>query len=139
MGHYEEKGWWEQNWKWATGCSCLGCVGLPLLLIAVITGGIFTVFQQAVENEAYNQAVEMIQVDSRVIERLGTPIDVGRIRNFNSDDEGSKAHLEAVITGPNGTARMLVDGREVGDHWNLEQVIVRFSDGVEIEMLDETE
>jgi hypothetical protein len=59
--------------------------------------------------------------------------------NMNTSHDVSKAHLEAPISGPNGSARMLVDGHEVGDQWVLDEVVIRFSDGVEINLLDESE
>jgi len=137
LSRHEDKGWWEQNWKWATTCGCLGCVGVPLLLVAILGGGIFSILQQVKGNEAYVQAVALVAEDPQVIRRLGQPIDVGAPTNvhMSTTDGVELGNIEANVSGPEGSGRMLASGHKVDDTWVLDSVVIRFSDGVEIEIL----
>ena len=107
-------------------------------MFALVTAGAFTFFQGIKDHEAFAQAIAAVESNPEALERIGQPIRIGMMNNFSINDSFGKktAKFEAPISGPEGSATIFVEGEAEGETWTLTSVRVRYSDGVEVELLD---
>ena len=120
--------------------SSRGCLWLVLgalaVLVLVCTGlcavGFFVVFGVIKSSEPYRMALEQVQQDPQVIERLGQPIEDATLMPTGEvqveGDQGT-ANLHFTVEGPQGTASVSAQARRVGGQWGLTTLAATFENG----------
>lgn len=123
MANAGEKSFWKNPWVWVTGGCCLGCVAVPLIIIAVAGTGAFVAFTSSGFSDLKDEAVELAKASPEVVEVLGEPIEAGWPRNSSvnlSNGEG-RAELLLPLSGPNGSGVLAVEGTKPKDGpWTFE-------------------
>lgn len=119
----------QKIWAWS---------GLAVIIFAILAGvAIFFFTMMMMEkSEAYQQSFSLIQNNTRIIQRLDTPIErrgliSGAVRTQNN--QGS-ANLDYTIGGPKGEAKVFVFA-EKEIQWELRKARVIFPDGEVIDLL----
>jgi hypothetical protein len=110
------KAWYENPWTCGTCGCCLGCVVLPLVLVALLGGGLaFTLWQTGVVQEAGERA----KASPALLEALGEPVEVGFLMQgeVNVDDEGGRADFSLPVSGPRGEGRLHVRAEREAGEW----------------------
>jgi len=117
------------------GCLWL-IVAIPVILILVcggIFGGIFVLVVGTIRSsEPYQMALEQVQRDPQVIERLGEPIEDATVfptGNVNVANDRGTANLQFAVKGPKGRADVSTQARRAGGKWGLTKLDVTFGDG----------
>lgn len=112
-------------------CCCMaGCGGAATVALMVIGITAFFLMKTFRENDAYRQALKMVQGNSEVQSRLGVPITdtmfvFGSIEVKN--DTGYAA-ITAPVKGPNGAAGLSVTAVKADGDWVIENLVVVFED-----------
>ena len=119
-----------RNWK----------VLVPVVLLLVILLGGMLVYQELIgsqkSSEPYRMALEQVQSDPKVIQRLGKPIDdTWRVGGdvFTEGDRG-EANLNFEVLGPQGKGRVRTQARRIDGQWGLTTLEVTFDDGQRISL-----
>ena len=118
----------SRNMRLALGLGCL----LPLcctLFIGGIAGIVFTVIRNS---DVAAQAIEIIQEDPRVQDRLGEPVEIGWLitGKIEVNNDSGVASLTIPVSGPRGSGSVIVDATRSGGIWTFDAM--RFSvDGEE--------
>ncbi|RXG18176.1 cytochrome oxidase complex assembly protein 1 [Leeuwenhoekiella aestuarii] len=105
----EERSWWSRNWKWVVPVG--GCFTVILLGIILIGGAFFSFFSAVKSGSGGDEAFEIAQNNTKVIEALGEPIEKGTFgSNYNVKYNNGHKTTEATIpiNGPNGEATLTV-------------------------------
>jgi hypothetical protein len=136
----------SSKWIWII----LLAVVLPMLACAGLCGGFIFMLRgtadkvQEVVREGvrstppFRIALERIQADPEVQERLGQPIQESfpSVFNYNDSTGGSNAEFRYSISGPQGTAEVHVVGEKIDDQWFYRTLDVSFEDGETIDLAD---
>ncbi len=125
-----QRSWFGRNWWWVI---LLVIVGGGVMCCGVCGGVGYFVMNKLKSSEPYKMAVEALENDPVVIEKLGEPIAeppfVGGSIN-ESNGQGS-AKLLFIMTGSNAgvIANVECNARLIDGKWGLTSVTVNFSDG----------
>ena len=124
-----QRGWLRRNWLWL----------VPATLLVLCGGfciGIFgLVFGMLKSSEPYQMALQRVQTDPRVVQRLGQPIEesgwfpTGQI---NVENDRGEARLDFDVAGPDGKAHVHAEARCIAGRWGLTRLEVTTEDGQRI-------
>jgi len=111
----------SRNVRWAIGVGCL----LPLcctLFIGGLAGIIFTVIRNS---DVATQAIEIIQDDPRVQDKLGEPVEIGWLitGNVEVNNSSGSANLTIPVSGPKGSGTVIVDATRSGGVWEFDAMM----------------
>ena len=139
-----DAGWLGRNWKWFVPL----VVFMVFALLALVAVALFAKFVGKGElleiyradkiikaSEPYRMAMEELQADPQVIERLGEPVEVteyasGSVDIISEDGkEAGNANFYFDLTGPKGTANVACQGKMIDGSWGLSTLAVTFADG----------
>lgn len=114
----------KSPWFWGAGGCCLGCVALPLLLVAIFGAGVFGFVGAMSHSDVIDLAIERAEADPRVIEALGTPLERGFMVQGSiqiQNDRGS-ADVVVPVTGPKGEGELWAVGTREQGEWRLDRL-----------------
>lgn len=124
MASTGEKSFWKNPWTWAVGGCCLGCVAVPLIIVAIAGTGVFWAFTSSGFTELKDEAVARAKASAEVVEVLGEPIESGFPRNSSinlSNDEG-QAEMLLPLSGPEGSGVLTIEGSRKAGQWTFERL-----------------
>ena len=136
----------SNKWIWIV----LLAVVLPILGCAGLCGGILFLGRGAAEKAQevikesarsvppFRIALERVQADSEVKDRLGQPIQESfpAVFNYNEGTGGSSAEFKYSVTGPKGSAQVHVVGEKIDDQWWYRTLDVTYDDGETTDLAD---
>jgi hypothetical protein len=115
------RGWFPRNWKWFVPSSFT-------LVAALVAAGVFGYVQvrsyRYRQNPAYQAALSEVQSNKQVQALLGEPVvdsdwnPQGAIELRDNDTMG-EARFNFTVSGPNGHADVIAEGRMVDSEWAL--------------------
>lgn len=116
----------KSPWFWGVGGCCLGCVGLPLVLVAIFGVGIFGAIGAMAHSDVIDQAIARAEADPRVVETLGTPLERGFLiqGSIQIQNDGGSADVTVPVTGPLGEGELWVVGTRERGEWRLDRLEV---------------
>lgn len=116
------KSWWERNWKWFVPT---GCVSLLLIFIVFIASIFFGVTSMMKDSDAYKGAMNEVQKNKLVIEKLGSPIEDDGMTSgsINMINDGGNCNLQIPIKGPKGKGTVFVVAEKRGT-WKYSEMSV---------------
>ncbi len=120
--------------------TCLVVLLVVFLVLIVACAGVggaafYLVFGALKSSEPYQMALEKVQQDPQVIDRLGEPIEDATwfpAGNLTTEDGRGSASLHFTVKGPKGEAVVGTQARRIGGQWGLTTVDVTFKDGQRI-------
>ena len=139
-----EKGWLGRNWKWflPVFCVLLMVVAVGLFAKFVGKGALMEVYRAyradgvIKTSEPFRLALQQLQADPEVMERLGEPVEAtdyasGSVDVFCEDgvETGGNANFYFDLAGPKGTASVACQGKMVDGRWGLSMLTATFDDG----------
>lgn len=107
-------------------------LGLVLLGLPLASCGGCIYFGISLATAPVNAAVESLQNDAEVAEKLGTPItkDFGfSINNLTNNNGNGSAEIEFNARGPNGAANVSGKMKLIAGTWSPDGLVVTFGDG----------
>ena len=116
----------------------LGCLGLIVVFGGLGTGCVVMISRLMRSSGAYKLALEKVQADDAVIERLGRPVEPGWFVSGNVSTSGprGRASLSFPVSGPKGQGTAYVRATKAMGRWKLEALVVEFRDtGKRIEIV----
>ena len=124
----KRKSWWKRNWKWFV--TIVGIVLITVIFFSSGIGKITTDLARAyADTELYENALETVNSDERVIELLGEieRIDKMAILEGQVDysNENQTVNSTVRIVGTKGKARMDILADKVNGEWNYSKITVR--------------
>ena len=128
------RGWFRRNWLWFVP---LVLLGLGVLCASCCGGILLTVFGVLRSSEPYVMALEQVQNDPKVIERLGEPIEPASWApsgNIHVSNGRGDASLRFDVKGPRGTAHVSTQARRIDGQWGLTTLEVTFDDGTRLSL-----
>lgn len=114
----------KSPWFWGVGGCCLGCVGIPLALVAIFGVGIFGALGAMSHSDVIDLAIERAEADPRVVEALGTPLERGFLiqGSIQIQNDGGSADVTVPVTGPRGEGELSVVGTRERGEWRLDRL-----------------
>ena len=118
-----------------------------LVILLICGGGGYFLFRSMMDAfmnaEPMIVALDRARQNPEVVAALGEPIDISGFpaqANLQTVNGNVTAQYEVGITGPNGSARMIVDGSKPAgaDAWTFAQLEVVLNDGTRIDLRDGT-
>jgi len=104
--------------------------GLLLIgLIGVFGAGVFSLVEASFRNSAvYQEALARARQNSQVKDRVGAPLQPGRVLQGQLNTSGSSgtARMAIPVTGPRGKATIYLDARKVSGNWEFLALQLRF-------------
>jgi hypothetical protein len=109
--------WVQRRWaQWGVG----------LLLAGLILGGIgyFAAYEAVKSSVPIAMALEIAGNDPRVQERLGTPMQVGRLLSgtINVEDAAGTAEMVFPVSGPNGEGTLFLSATKSAGQWSIDNL-----------------
>jgi multisubunit Na+/H+ antiporter MnhG subunit len=111
----------------------IGCLVIIVGMVVLIGGIVMFVFGMIKSSDVYKQAVNRAVTNPQVIAMLGTPIETGWwvMGNVNINNDSGHANVTIPLSGPKGSAHLLVRATEDGGTWNYERLIVTSADNAQ--------
>lgn len=124
MANAGEKSFWKNPWTWAVGGCCLGCLAIPLILVAVLGTGAFVAFTSSGFSDLKDEALARAKGSGAIVETLGEPIESGWPRNSSINLSNGEGHAELLLplSGPKGAGVLTVEGKRQGGQWTFERL-----------------
>lgn len=116
----------------------LAVVGVGfLLLVGLVVGLVFFVFNLVQSSEPYERSFEAVRTHEPLIEVIGEPIEAGWMTNGSYDSRPNGSTLEATysVEGPDGSATVWVDAIERGGEWQYRTLEVQPEGGQRMNLL----
>ncbi|HEY9886882.1 MAG TPA: cytochrome c oxidase assembly factor Coa1 family protein [Candidatus Obscuribacterales bacterium] len=119
--------------KWAIALTLVGCgcVGLPLLLIALSISGIVSTAQRFYQStgtyQVYQLASARVETDAAVISVLGQPVEAGwTSQSHEAYETGSDGIvcLRFAVNGGDRSGSAYAEARQQDGAWQLHQLLV---------------
>jgi len=125
MARGDEKNWYQNPWFWGVGGCCLGCVVLPLIVIAVLGTGVLVAFQ-GMAGDVKEGALDLARADARVVSALGEPIEAGFMiqGSVNVNNDEGEADFSFPVNGPDGAGDLHVLATRRAGEWEYQRVIL---------------
>ena len=116
----------KSPWFWGVGGCCLGCIGIPLALVAIFGAGIFGAMGAMSHSDVIDLALARAEADPRVTEALGTPLERGFLfqGSIQFENDRGSADVTVPVTGPLGKGELWVVGSREGGEWRLDRLEV---------------
>lgn len=116
-----ERSWWSRNWGWAVGGCCLGCLVIPVLLVALFGVGIFTFIRSAGPTD---EALALVRANPEAVEALGEPLDTGWwiMGRVDVSGDSGEADLTVPVSGPRGEGKLRIEARRRDGEWEFERL-----------------
>lgn len=130
-----EKAWYQNPWLWGAGGCCVGCIAIPLVLAAVLGGGIFYAFKGS---GVQDEAMARLRANPRAVAALGEPIEAGWMfqGSINLPNDEGEADFSQPVSGPQGAGRLHVTAFRRAGTWTFEELVLRVEgSGEEIDLL----
>jgi hypothetical protein len=127
------RGWWSRNWMWFVP----SMVAVLCICPAGCCGGLFMTGMNVIKSsEPYQTALQRVQQDPTVIERLGEPITADFLANgqVNMVNDGGDARFDFTVRGPKGEAKVHTEATRAGGVWTTDTLRVTFGIGDEIDL-----
>ncbi len=133
-----KKSFWQNPWLWG-GCGCaLGCIGIPLLLVAFLGGSVLYMFSNT---DVKKLAAEQVRSSPAAVEVLGEPMETGWMisGSINVNNDHGRADIRFPISGPKGEATVhAVAERDGGGPWQFQELTLEMEGGgAPIELIGE--
>ncbi|HEX4953940.1 MAG TPA: cytochrome c oxidase assembly factor 1 family protein [Thermoanaerobaculia bacterium] len=125
----QKKSFWQNPWLWG-GCGCgLGCIGIPLLVVALLGGSVLYMFSNT---DVKKLAAEQVRSSPAAVEALGEPMETGWLitGSINVSNDHGRADIRFPMSGPKGEASVhAVAEREGGGPWVFEELSLELEGG----------
>lgn len=134
MTRGEERSWNQSPWLWGgVGC-CLGCILIPVVLVAVLGGGVVYLFQSS---GIQDEVLERVRTHPEAVAALGEPIEAGWLiqGSIHLSDDGGEADFSLPVSGPDGSGRAYVVAQRRAGEWQFEELVLRVEGGATIDLL----
>ena len=130
--------WWSRNWKWFVPTLFLVIFVLPA---AACGGLVFMVMSSLKNSEVARESMSRARTSQALIERLGSPIEMGRwaTGNVNVNGDNGLALLVIPISGPKGRGTLAVSAHKRAGEWRYETMMVTVEGGGRVNLLSEAE
>lgn len=131
----QQKGCVGRNWKWALP---VGCLGLILVVVAIIGGIVFFAMSAIKSSDVYKGALERARANPAAVEALGEPIKDGWLvqGNINFSGASGTANLQIPVSGPKKSGTLLVQAIYENSAWMYENLDLMVEGGASIPLLD---
>ena len=119
LNHTPGRSWLARNWKLL--------LALVVIVPALLLGGLFTfVLRTMKSSEPYQTSFEIARRSPELIAAIGRPMQAsflvkGQIGWQNAGREGN-VHLSYFLTGPEGTAKVMVFGSKYDGIWGYSEL-----------------
>ena len=112
----EPRSWWSRNWKWVVPLG--GCFTIIIGGILLLGTAIFGFFSSVKSSSGVDEAMQLAQQNSEVIELLGEPIEENGIGSYSVNINNGFKTSEATIPlkGPKGEATLHIKSRGSDDN-----------------------
>lgn len=134
MPRGEERSWYQNPWLWGVGGCCIGCILIPVLIVAVLGGGVVYLFKKS---DIQEEVLARVRAHPEAMADLGEPVEAGWQVHGSinlSNDEG-EADFSMPVTGPEGRGRVYVVAHRRAGEWRFEELLLRLEGGEEIDLL----
>ncbi len=117
------QGWFSRHWKAVVG---FGCLGLIILVLALVAGIFFLVMGGIRSSDVYQQALAKANANPQVVVSLGQPIQPGWMLSgsLNVSGPGGDADLAIPISGPKGKGTLYVVAKKSAGAWTFSRLEV---------------
>jgi len=108
--------WLGRNWKWLVPVGCLGLVAACVVFVLIILGIVFGAIRST---EVYQNSINGLSADPRVVEALGTPVKPGFFvgGSVNVNGPTGEASLSIPLSGPKGSGTLYVEANKSLGFW----------------------
>lgn len=134
----QRKNWFGRNWKWALPTfGCLTFIVLSIIFAITLYTGVSTLFK---DSEPYEMAMQSLNSNEYVIEKLGQPIEAdGMFKgSINYENNNASADIQVPVKGSKGEGTLTVIAQKENDIWSYILMQVELDDNDEIiNLLDE--
>jgi len=124
----------SRNWP----CLILVIALAMVFVCSGLCGGIFLAISGAKRSSPpYQMALERVQSDPQVIEKLGQPIEgTSWLPNGNItvQNDSGRASFDFDVAGPSGAAHVRAEARMIGGQWGLTSVEVHLEGGATLSL-----
>ncbi len=117
---------------------CLGAVATIILVVGFIAGIFFFIMSQFRSSPVYVTALKAARSDSRVVEQLGTPIEIGWLITGSLEEQGlaGDASLAIPISGPRQSGTLSAAARKGNGVWQFYTLAVQVDGQAQIITLE---
>ena len=134
----QKSNWWSRNWKWFVPTLFVVIFVLPLTMCG---GMIYLVMSTLKNSEVARESVGRAQSNPVLMEKLGTPIQMGVWIGGSVDttSAGGRANLVIPISGPRGKGTLMVFARKADGEWHYLTMYVMIQGGGMVNLLNANE
>jgi hypothetical protein len=120
-----ERSWLDRHARWKIPLGCLIAILLFCAFVAVILTVVNVSFRKST---VYQEALARAGRSSEVVNRIGEPLQPGRVLQGQLNVTGStgSANMKIPVTGPRGKATIVLDARKVDGAWVFRTLVVQF-------------
>jgi len=134
MARGEERSRNLSPWLWGgVGC-CAGCILIPVVLVAVLGGGVVYLFHSS---GIQDEVLARVRAHPEAVAALGQPIEAGWLiqGSINLSDDRGDADVSLPVSGPDGSGRVYVVAHRRAGEWEFEELVLRVEGGAAIDLL----
>ena len=130
--------WWSRNWKWFVPTLFFVIFVLPA---AACGGLVFMVMSSLKNSDVARESLSRARTNQAVVERLGSPIQMGRwaTGSVNASPEKGTAILVVPISGPKGKGTLAVSAHKRAGEWRYDEMQVMVEGGGRVNLLTQSE
>jgi|SRR5579859_25556 len=134
----QKSGWWSRNWKWFVPTLFFVIFVLPL---AMCGGIVYFVMSTLKNSEVARESIARAQSNAVLMEKLGTPIQMGAWigGSVNAASADGRANLVIPISGPKGKGTLMVFARKTAGEWHYLTMYVMIQGGGTVNLLNANE
>ncbi len=134
----QKSGWFSRNWKWFIPTLFFVIFVLPLSLCG---GFVYFVMATLKNSDVARESLARAQANPVLIEKLGTPIQMGAWvgGSVNVTPADGNAELVMPLMGPKGSGVMAVSARKTAGKWHYLVMKVTVQGGGNVDLLNEAE
>ena len=134
----QKSGWFSRNWKWFIPTLFFVIFVLPLSLCG---GFVYFVMATLKNSDVARESLARAQANPVLIEKLGTPIQMGAWvgGSVNATPADGNAELVMPLMGPKGSGVMAVSARKTAGKWHYLVMKVTVQGGGNVDLLNEAE
>ena len=130
--------WWSRNWKWFVPTLFFVILVLPA---AVCGGAVYAVMSSLRNSEVARESLSRARINPAVVEKLGSPVQMGRwaTGNVNVGPDYGSALLVIPISGPKGKGTLSVSAHKRAGEWRYDEMQVIVEGGGRVNLLSQSE